>query len=891
MNKTAIRNFAVWARNKLIADVSYHAGLLGITKNGISKALPQSTKGVEFYDIGTAEPYAIRGEEIRQRKSLVDAICAKEKDSIYETAYSSLMEEVAYTWFNRLIAVRFMEVNDYLPEHVRVLSSESGKQEPDLVTTPFDAELFFAEGEQQKIVQMKNDNKLDEVFSILFIKQCRELSRILPRLFERTNDYTELLLSLSFIDQEGVVYHLVHDISEDDFNIEKGGQVEIIGWLYQYYNAELKDETFALLKNNVKVTKERIPFATQLFTPDWIVRYMVENSLGRLWVEGHPNDILKSGWKYYLDEAEQEASVKAELEKIRLEYAKLNLEDIKVIDPCMGSGHILVYAFDVLMQIYESAGYTQRDASKSIMEHNLFGLDIDDRAAQLAYFAVMMKARQYNRRILDGVSDCNIYAIKESNNFDRGALIKLGDDLRAVAEKLLDTFVDAKEYGSIITVDVTLDELDALDKRLNDIDQMSDYGNLQDMMYAGILCKEFEPLIRQARVMVDKYDVVVTNPPYLANGNMGKKMLDYVKERFAVEKSDLFAVFVSRCIQMSKNNRYQAFMTSYTWMYIATYEAFRKKLFDNCSIITLVQPEYHAFFESANVPICSFVTHNNLLDENGNYIKLSDFYGADIQSEKLLEAINDDNCSYRYVSNAESFERIPGTPVAYWISPKMIDAFQIGKGIGDIAKPKQGLATADNNRFIRLWQEVDIRNTCFECENIEMSVSKGVKWFPYNKGGDYRKWFGNNDYLVNWYNDGEEIRNFKDEKGKVKSRPQNTQYYFKECISWSLISSSSPAFRYKPNGFIFDVAGMSCFSDTDLKYLLALCNTKLVTQILRILAPTINYQVGDIANIPVIDDDEKREEIEAIADQCIDLSKKDWDSFETSWDFKRHPLI
>ena len=399
-----------------------------------------------------------------------------------------------------------------------------------IVTNPFDAELFFAEDENQKIIQMKNDNKLDEVFRILFVKQCRELFKILPRLFEGTNDYTELLLSVSFIDQEGVVYHLVHDIPEEDFNVEQGGQVEIIGWLYQYYNAELKDETFALLKNNVKVTKERIPSATQLFTPDWIVRYMVENSLGRLWIEGHPNDLLKSGWKYYLDEAEQEESVKQELDKIKAKYAKLSPEDIKVIDPCMGSGHILVYAFDVLMQIYESAGYTQRDAAKSIIEKNLFGLDIDDRAAQLAYFAVMMKARQYNRRILDGEADCNVYAIKESNAFDRAALVKMGDDLKPVAEKLVDTFVDAKEYGSILNVDLTLEELDTLEKRLDDVDRMSDYGNLLDMMYASILCNELSVLIRQARVMVQKYDAVITNPPYMGAGGMTVKLVDFVKD-------------------------------------------------------------------------------------------------------------------------------------------------------------------------------------------------------------------------------------------------------------------------------------------------------------------------------------------------------------------------
>lgn len=415
MNKTAIKNFAIWARNKLIADISYRAGLMGITESGIAKPLPQSTGTTKFYDIGTAEPYSISGHQVAQRNQLVEAIRRKERDTDHKTAYNYIMEEVAYTWFNRLIAVRFMEVNDYLPSHIRVLSSETGKLEPDLVTTPFDADLPFTPQEEAALIQMKQDNKLDEAFRLLFIKQCNALNKILPALFEVTGHYTELLLNLSVIDQDGVVWHLVHDIDEADFNVNRGGQVEIIGWLYQYYNTEPKDETFALLKKNVKVTKERIPSATQLFTPDWIVRYMVENSLGRLWVEGHPNDALKSGWKYYLNEAVQEPDVQAQLEEIRREYRALNLDDIRVIDPFMGSGHILVYAFDVLMQIYESQGYTQRDAAQSILQYNLYGLDIDERAAQLAYFAVMMKARQYDRRIFSRGIQPHVYAIVESN--------------------------------------------------------------------------------------------------------------------------------------------------------------------------------------------------------------------------------------------------------------------------------------------------------------------------------------------------------------------------------------------------------------------------------------------------------------------------------------------
>ena len=457
MNKTAIKNFAIWARNKLIADICYRAGLMGITEKGIADPLPQSTLDAQFYDIGAAEPYLVAGEAIKQRRQLVSAIREKEADTDYATAYQYIMEEVAYTWFNRLIAVRFMEVNDYLPSHLRVLSSESGKVEPDLVTTTFDAELSFTAEEEARIIQWKQDNKLDELFRFLFIKQCNALNEILPGLFEKTTDYTEVLLNLSVVDQEGVVYKLTHDIPEKDFNIEQGGQVEIIGWLYQYYNTEPKAAAFA---KNGKITKEEIPAVTQLFTPDWIVRYMVENSLGRLWVEGHPDSDLRKNWKYYLDEAPQEPQVQAKLAEIRKEYAALNPEDLTLIDPCMGSGHILVYAFDVLMQIYESVGYSQRDAAKSILEHNLYGLDIDDRAYQLAYFAVMMKARQYNRRILNGENTCHVHAIQESNSINRAHLKFFGAGLsdlekntaKMQLEGLLDILTDAKEYGSILNV-------------------------------------------------------------------------------------------------------------------------------------------------------------------------------------------------------------------------------------------------------------------------------------------------------------------------------------------------------------------------------------------------------------------------------------------------------
>lgn len=886
MNKTAIRNFAIWARNKLIADVSYKAGLMGITSEGIFDALSQSTLDVEFYDIGTAEPYAIRGEEIKQRKGLVDIIRQKEKESDYATAYSSVIEEVAYTWFNRLIAVRFMEVNDYMPAHIRVLSSETGKLEPDIVTNPFDADLELSESEKQQIIELKNDNKLDECFRMLFIKQCNALHSMLPRLFENTSDYSELLLNVSFVDQDGVIYHLVHDIEEDDFNIEKDGQVEIIGWLYQYYNSELKDETFALLKNNVKVTKERIPSATQLFTPDWIVRYMVENSLGRLWIEGHPNDSLKSGWKYYLDEAEQEADVQAQLCEIRKEYAKLTPEDIKVIDPCMGSGHILVYAFDVLMQIYESAGYTQRDAAKSILENNLFGLDIDERAAQLAYFAVLMKARQYNRRILNDKVTCNVYAIRESNGIDIDALNILGE-AKNIGRKLVDTFIDAKEYGSILNVDITADELALLDSKIGEIRNKTSFSDVFEAANSEIVFDRVVPLLLQAKIMVQKYDAVITNPPYMGSANMSGKLSAFIQKQYPNGKMDLYSAFVEKMRELTLNNRLLGVMTSYTWMFLTSFEKFREELLNQNTILSLVQPEYHAFFESANVPICTYILRKGANKRYiGTAIKLDDFTGADIQAVKYLEAVSDKDCPYRYFQMQCNYNKIPGSPIAYWISKSIIDMFDEGELLANYADLKQGLITGDNDRFLRLWQECSSNTITTRKDNLN-------KWFFFHKGGEYRKWYGNIYLVVNWENDGDEIINFRDDKGKQKSRPQNVQYYLKEGFTWTSLTVADFNVRYMPEGAIFAAKGSAgfCKDSESLYYVIALCNSKVAMEFLSFLAPTMDYNNGSVAKMPTSIDFNKKDTIDSLVSENIQMSKDDWDSFETSWDFKHHPLI
>ena len=744
MNKTAIKNFAIWARNKLIADVSYDARLIGITEDGIAKPLPQSFGGTQFFDIGTAEPYSISGEAVRQRDKLIEVIQQKEKDTDYKTAYQYVIEEVAYTWFNRLIAIRFMEVNDYLPSHIRVLSSESGKLEPDLVTTPFDAELPFTAEEEAQIFQLKQDNKLDEVFRVLFLKQCNALNEILPALFEKTKNYTELLLSLSVIDQDSVVYHLIHDIPEDDFNIERGGQVEIIGWLYQYYNTEPKAAAFA---KNGKITKEEIPAVTQLFTPDWIVRYMVENSLGRLWVEGHSDSGLKENWKYYLEEAQQEPEVQAKLAEIRKEYAALNPEDIKLIDPCMGSGHILVYAFDVLMQIYESAGYSQRDAAKSILEHNIYGLDIDDRAYQLAYFAVMMKARQYNRRILNGENSCHVYAIQESNSINRAHLKYFGagmDDIEKNAAKmqlegLLDTLTDAKEYGSILNVESCNWDL------LRRFVAAEDTTGQISMDSVGVedTAEQLNRLIDIGETMARKYWVTCTNPPYAGTSNLSANVNNFVKKNYSDSKVDLYAVFIERCRQMTVNNGFQAMITQHSWMFLSSFEKLREKMM-LIETINMAHLGARAFEEIGGevVQTTVFVRCANHVDGyKGTYCRLIEPTSQQGKEDMFLEGKN------RYITNQNSFRIIPGEPIAYWASNTILKCFLNRKALDVKYMMREGIHTADNERFLRLWSEVN-SNTIVQNATSYKDIDKYGRWVPYNKGGAYRKWFGNNDWVI-----------------------------------------------------------------------------------------------------------------------------------------------
>lgn len=749
MDKPAIKKFAVWARNKLIADTKYRAGLVGVTETAVAEPLPQSNETVQFFDVGLPQPYRIEGDAVTQRQRFVAELNKETaKQGSYTAAYQTVVDKVAYTWFNRLIAVRYMEVNDLLPSRTRVLSSADGRAEPQIVTSPFDAVLDYTPAEQQQIVALKNDNKLDEAFRLLFLKQCAALGDCLPRLFEQVDDYMPLLLAISFTDKDGVVCHLVNDIPESDWQ----DAVQIVGWLYQYYNTEPKEQVFANLKKNIKISAENIPAATQLFTPDWIVRYMVENSLGRLWSEGHP-DFDKSEWKYYLDEAPQEPQVAQQLAELRRGYAALTPEDIKCIDPCMGSGHILAYLFDVLMQIYRSAGYTDRDAAASIVEHNLYGLDIDDRAAQMAYFVVMMKGCHYDSRFLRRHLNPHVYAIQESGELTTDALGRLGRQ-ESTARALLDGFKNAKEYGSILQPKVTLAELDALQEQLREVDGASDMGSLTDQLVAGQIVNVLYPLIEQARMLVQKYDVVVTNPPYMGGSGMNARLSDYVKKVYPDSKSDLFAVFIERCAQMDKRGGYQAMITQHAWMFLSSFEKLRAKL-QLIDTVNMAHLGARGFDEIGGevVQTTSFVMRSShTKGYKGTYCRLID---GDSEKAKADMFVSGEN---RYVIEQSDFSKISGEPIAYWASETLRSILASETKLKNLGRVTLGMRTGDNTRFLRLWHEVSIDKFCYNADSAESAQSSGAKWFPYNKGGEFRKWYGNTESVVNWENDGYEIK-------------------------------------------------------------------------------------------------------------------------------------
>lgn len=858
-------------------------------ETAVAEPLPQSNETVQFFDVGLPQPYRIEGDAVTQRQRFVAELNKETaKQGSYTAAYQTVVDKVAYTWFNRLIAVRYMEVNDLLPSRTRVLSSADGRAEPQIVTSPFDAVLDYTPAEQQQIVTLKNDNKLDEAFRLLFLKQCAALGDCLPRLFEQVDDYMPLLLALSFTDKDGVVCHLVNDIPESDWQ----DAVQIVGWLYQYYNTEPKEQVFANLKKNIKISAENIPAATQLFTPDWIVRYMVENSLGRLWSEGHP-DFDKSKWKYYLDEAPQEPQVAQQLAELRKGYAALTPEDIKCIDPCMGSGHILAYLFDVLMQIYRSAGYTDRDAAASIVEHNLYGLDIDDRAAQMAYFVVMMKGCHYDSRFLRRHLNPHVYAIQESGELTTDALGRLGKQ-KSTARALLDGFKNAKEYGSILQPKVTLAELDALQEQLREVDGASDMGSLTDQLVAGQIVNVLYPLIEQARMLVQKYDVVVTNPPYMGGSGMNARLSDYVKKVYPDSKSDLFAVFIERCAQMDKRGGYQAMITQHAWMFLSSFEKLRAKL-QLIDTVNMAHLGARGFDEIGGevVQTTSFVMRSShTKGYKGTYCRLID---GDSEKAKADMFVSGEN---RYVIEQSDFSKISGEPIAYWASETLRSILASETKLKNLGRVTLGMRTGDNTRFLRLWHEVSIDKFCYNADSAESAQSSGAKWFPYNKGGEFRKWYGNTESVVNWENDGYEIkentrRTYPQLGDNLGWKITSEDKYFTRGIAWSRISSTNFGVRICESNLIFDTNAPMFFPGKDdwLDYIAGCLCTKISSKILSILNPTLTFQVVDVGNLPIILDKHHKFDVEENVKKAFTLSKSDWDSFETSWDFKRHPLV
>ncbi|MEZ3486694.1 MAG: BREX-1 system adenine-specific DNA-methyltransferase PglX [Lachnospiraceae bacterium] len=923
MDKTAIKNFAIEARKILRKSAATEAGFYGITKDEC-KSPVQKGNDFEVYETLAGMENRVYGDDIKRRANLVKAI--------QEQGFEQVIEETAYTWFNRIIAIRFMEVNNYLPTRVRVLSSETGGSTPDIVTQADTVDLNLTVDELHKIQEAKRENRYDDAFRLLFIKQCNELNGILPGLFEKTDDYMELLLKITYTG-DGVIRMLIDIVPEDNFNVEEEefsenedevkckGQVEIIGWMYQYYNTELKDDTFAKLKKNIKITKERIPAATQLFTPDWIVRYMVENSVGRVWID-HLRAVDPSidektkaeefGWKYYLPEAEQEEDVAAKLVEIRNTYKDLTPQDITCMDPCMGSGHILVYMFDVLMDIYRSEGFSEREAVFDILKKNIRGLDIDRRAYQLSYFALMMKAREYNRIFFRGYENADgervqavprVYAIEESNPIDRKQLKYFGTGLdeaqknNAISQMngLLDTLKDAKEYGSILNVENYEWELLRAFVTETGCEGQMTFESLEAEQSKKLLMR----LIDVGELLAGKYDAVVTNPPYMGSGGMSDKLLHFIKKNYFKSKSDLFAVFIEKCGYITKMNAYYAMLTQNAWMFLSSFEKLRSSL-NYIITVSMLHLGAHAFDEIGGevVQTSTFLNKKNQLQEyKGIFIKLTDFVGEVSKSEKALMAYSEQSKGLYFRAKKSDFAKVPGSPYAYWGGAKLYKIFKESKMLKNFGRVTLGMRTGNNNRFLRLWFEVCKDKLKTDSLSARDAKNSKMKWFPYNKGGEFRKWYGNLDYVVNWEDDGKEIKDstklaypeLGDDLGwKITSEDK----YFYSGLAWSRISSSNFGVRLVGTNLIFDTAAPMFFpEDNYLEYFAGFMCSKVASYILNMLNPTITFQVGDISKLPVIIDERRKKCVEKITHCCWEIEKWEWDSFETSWDFKGHPLV
>ncbi|MGG3385336.1 BREX-1 system adenine-specific DNA-methyltransferase PglX, partial [Heyndrickxia faecalis] len=868
MNKSALKTFATKARRELLKKVEARAMKIGITEDNIKKAEIESSDAI-FID-----GRQLSKEEKIQRNRLIDRV--------HEIGFKRVMEEVAYTWFNRFTALRFMEVNDYLPTKVRVLSSTyADSTEPDMMKEAFSLDLDI---DKEYVYELKMNNQSEELFKYLIIKHCNDLNRYMPFMFETINDYTEILFPDGLLAPDSFVRQMANTevISEDNWQ-----HIEVIGWLYQYYIAEEKDRVF---KEKKKYKAEEIPFATQLFTPDWIVRYMVQNSLGRYWVESHPeHHELTNGWEFYIEHEEEDFQ-----EKIAPYVNKdLNVEDIKCLDPAMGSGHILVYAFDVFYEIYSKCGYMEKEIPRLILKNNLYGLDIDDRAYQLACFSVVMKAMKYNRRFLRSIEReglvLNLASIQETNNWtdeDIGFIAGESSGKRYDSVKeFVEQYVNGKTYGSLIKA--TSSELSFLENRLNTIKSAPSEDLFQTEMREKVLLS-LPKLIKQTEIMSRQYDVCIMNPPYMGLNNMNKGLSDFLKENYPNSKSDLFAAFMEVDHYIKPSGFYAA-INQHSWMFLTSYESLRRKIIKNKSIINMLHLGPRTFEDIGGevVQSTSFIIRN-VKNQNGKgiYLRLINYKSANEKMIKVKEAKQNLSVSYVFASSQDDFKKIPGCPIGYWISKKIIDIFQMVKNDNKKIEAKVGLSSGNNNKYLRYWYEVEKNKISFKSKDSEEFLKSKCKWVPLNKGGSFRKWYGNNEYIIYWFKNGVDIKN------TPNSTVRNEQYYFKECLTWSDVSTGDFSIRKSNKGFLFSDAGPCLFSsEISLDYLLALLNTKIVNYIMNIINPTMHYKPGNVLNIPIIENEKYRKEIEKLARQNYDISYFDWNSYETSWDFSVHPLM
>ncbi|EKA1094685.1 BREX-1 system adenine-specific DNA-methyltransferase PglX [Cronobacter sakazakii] len=888
MNTSNIKKYAPVARKQFRDAVMQKLTTLGIEAD--KKGNLQIAQATDLGDQVRYGQFSLDKSLISRRERLVKRA---EKQG-----YDVLVEHIAYTWFNRFCAIRYMELHGYLDHGFRMLSHptlEGGFEVLDHVPEVADALGL----DKARLVEMKLAGDRDEeLYRELLLAQCHALHGAMPFLFEAVNDDIELVLPDNLTRTDSILRGLVDTIPEEDWE-----QVEVIGWLYQFYISEKKDAVIGKV-----VKSEDIPAATQLFTPNWIVQYLVQNSVGRQWLQTYPDSSLKGKMPYYIEPAEQTPEVQAQLAAIT--PSSIEPERIKVLDPACGSGHILTEAYKVLKAIYEERGYRTRDIPQLILENNIFGLDIDDRAAQLSGFAMLMLARQDDRRILGRGVRLNIVSLQESkldiaelwtklnfhqqvqrgsmgDMFAEGAALTNTDSAEyKLLMRTLALFTSAKTLGSLIQV--PHEDEAALKAFLDGLYRLTVEGDIQQKEAAA----ELIPCIQQAWILAQRYDAVVANPPYMGSKFQTPDVKKYLKDNFLGYDKDLFSAFIVRNLELSKNGGQLGFMTPFVWMFISSYEQLRKRLINDEVITSLVQLEYSGF-DGATVPICTFTLQKgHIPDFTGSYVRLSDFRGAVNQGPKTLEAIQNHDCGWFFESKPDDFKMIPGAPIAYWVSDIYRDAFSSSPSLSSIAKPRQGLATSDNNRFLKLWHEPSMGKINFSAKNRDDALKSRAKWYPCQKGGGYRKWFGNHDYLVNWENDGQELLDFAASLyGSPTRTIKNIPFYFKEGATWSTISSSDFSIRYSPVGFISETKGAICFADDKetLLSILGFGNSKLVNYFLKSLSPTLDYHEGPVGKLPF----KKLLNSKVIENvtNLISLTEDDWNYSETSWGFSRHSSV